>query len=165
MLWSTGTSDMRIFPVWCVCLSPKCAHLRCILCVVQGIEVVVTLHRWWECFLFIYLFIWGGGGGEAEWKRELRQGGLRLRCCYATVTRAAVIGLHIEGFCGAAGWANSQLDLSDGIQSSSLPSLLCSFLLSLPLSAHHLWRVYSISSRFTLLPSLPSQLQTCVWTL
>lgn len=38
--------------------------------------------------------------------------------------RAAVIGLHIEGFCGAAGWANSQLDLSDGIESSSLPSLL-----------------------------------------
>lgn len=83
--------------------------------------------------IFIYLFIfWVWGGGDEERRRwgggegELRHGGLHLWCCHATVMRAAVIGLHIEGFCGAAGWANSQLDLSDGIESSSLPSLLCS---------------------------------------
>lgn len=89
--------------------------------------------------------MWGnekGRRGAEEEGKERRGGGLRLWCCHATVTRAAVIGLHIEGFCGAAGWANSQLDLSDGIQSSSLPSLLCSFLLSFPPSPLLLWHVH-----------------------
>lgn len=76
---------------------------------------------------FVYLFIFGWVRRE-EWgyrherERRWEGGGLSPPCRHATVTRAAVIGLHIEGFCGAAGWANSQLDLSDGIQSSSLPS-------------------------------------------
>lgn len=47
------------------------------LCVVLwGIEVVVSLHRWWECFLFIYLFFLGRGGGVVE---EMRRGGGRSR--------------------------------------------------------------------------------------
>lgn len=132
----------------CVCPMCVCAVYR-LCCAWQGIEVVVTLHRWWECF-FIYF------SGECEEMRrrgaeekgkERLGGGLHLWCCNATVMRAAVIGLHIEGFRGAAGWANSQLDLSDGIQSSSLPSLLCS---SFPLSRLLLWHVC-----FFLFPSSP----------
>lgn len=60
------------------------------------------------------------------------------------------------------GWANSQLDLSDGIQSSSLPSLLCSFLLSFPLSPLLHWHVcfFNPTPLLPLLfsPSLPSLL-------
>lgn len=107
--------------------------------------------------LFIYLFL--GRGGEGARRRRRQRGGnegkegepwrgCRRRRRRATVTRAAVIGLHIEGFCGAAGWANSQLDLSDGIQSSSLPSLLSSFLLSFT----------GMSASFFLFPYLPPSL-------
>lgn len=104
---------------------------------------------------------WGNKEGskpQKKWK-ERHGGGLHLWCCHATVTRAAVIGLHIEGFCGAAGWANSQLDLSDGIQSSSLPSLLCSSLFStLPWRVHFflflssLWPLFTHLYRLCLIP-------------
>lgn len=123
--------------------------------------------------LFIYLFL--GRGGEGARRRRQRGGnegkeGEPWRGCRrrrrATVTRAAVIGLHIEGFCGAAGWANSQLDLSDGIQSSSLPSLLSSFLLSFtgmsasfffssPTSPHHSPHLFLRCSQTSILTPSP----------
>lgn len=55
--------------------------MQCMVCVVQGMEVVVTLHRWWECFFLFFMFFWkgvgeetrrGGGRGRGKGKGELR---------------------------------------------------------------------------------------------
>lgn len=68
----------------CVCPKRVCGTVR----VVHGkVEVVVTLHRWWQYFLFIFREGceeneegnrgWGGGGQRKQGK-ERRGGGLRL---------------------------------------------------------------------------------------
>lgn len=120
---SRSSPWVRICHVWCVCERvcvchpPQpptttfpykvCVH-TCDVCCAGYIEVVVSLHRWWECFflfflfeIYLFIYFWGGEGGMRKWGGEGGRGKGKRR---AVARRAASLMLPCHGHAGSSNW-------------------------------------------------------------